>query len=60
MKFAFIGMVVRGARGLARRILCLAHSIAECPSEGPRTTAGQGASRLPRQRPYLRGPACLT
>ena len=25
-------------RGLARRLLCLADSVAECPSEGQRTT----------------------
>ena len=28
------GMVMRGARCLACRVLCLANSIAECPSEG--------------------------
>ena len=68
MKFAFIathrgdmagGMVMRGARCLARRVLCLANSIAECPREGQRTTTGQGASQLPRQRSDLWRSACL-
>ena len=42
-------MVVRGARDLARRLLCLADSVAECPGERQRTAADQGAGQLLRQ-----------
>ncbi len=41
------GMVVRGAQGLARRLLCLADPVAECPVEGQRTATEQGAIQLP-------------
>lgn len=45
------GMVVRGARGLASRLLCLAALIAEYPGEGQRSAADEGAIQLPGQRP---------
>ena len=53
------GMVMRGARGLAGRLLCLADPIAECPGEGQRTAAEQGTIQLPGQRPHLWRTACL-
>lgn len=43
------GVVMRGARGLAGRLLCLANLIAECPGEGQRSAADEGASQLSRQ-----------
>ena len=46
-------MVVRGARGLARRLLCLADPVTEWPGKGQRTAADEGASELPGQRPDL-------
>ena len=53
------GMVVRGARGLTGRRLCLADPIAECPGESQRPAADEDASQLPGQRPDLWRAACL-
>ena len=40
-------MVVRGARGLARRLLVLADPVAECPGEGQRPAPEEGTIQLP-------------
>ncbi len=48
------GMVVLGARCLARRLLCLADPAAECPGAGGRAVADQRTGQLPHQRSHLR------
>lgn len=53
------GMVVRDARSLARRSLCLADPVAECPGESQRSATDEGASQRPGQRPDLWSAACL-
>ena len=50
---------MRGARGLARRRLCLADPVAECPGEGQRPATEQGTIQRSGQRPDLWSPACL-
>lgn len=53
------GLVVRGARGLAGRLLRLADQIAEYPGEGQRSVTDTGTSRFSRERSRLRNSACL-
>jgi len=53
------GMDGWGARCLTRRPLYLADPAAECPGEGQRTAAGQGAGQLPHQQSHLRCSAGL-
>src|SRR5436309_2442113 len=53
------GMVVRGARCLAGRLLCLADEAAECAKAERRRAVGEGAGKLSCERPDLRRSACL-
>src|SRR6266540_3353935 len=46
-------------RCLAGWLLCLADEAAECAKEERRRLVGEGADRLPRERPDLPRSACL-
>lgn len=53
------GLVARGARGLADKLLRLADQTAEYPGEGQRSVTDVSTSRFTRERPYLWSPAYL-